>query len=151
MPMDLSKPATKAEPDSNEPTPQELLQRAIDAGATFGEFLTLYAAKNTEHDRAFIAKARELHASEGQLEIDDNAICSGSEGGEYVLAWVWVDADDVDEDDGEGEEDADGWVFYDIGEAFVENLACIEELIGSTLYESKMETDKSWWIRRVVD
>jgi hypothetical protein len=73
-------------------TSQELLRQAIDAGATLGCFLSMYAEKNTERDLAIIAKAREVHHREGEIEIDDTTICSGSgDGGDYVLAWVWVD------------------------------------------------------------
>lgn len=74
---------------------KQLLQEAIKAGATFGEFIELYAEKNTERDLRMIEKARYQHHSEGSVEIDDTTICSGTDedaGGEYVLAWVWVDA-----------------------------------------------------------
>lgn len=70
----------------------KLLRQAIDEGATFGDFLELYAAANTERDKALIAKARAQHHREGEVEIDDTTICSGTEDeGDYVLAWVWVD------------------------------------------------------------
>jgi hypothetical protein len=72
-------------------TPKQLLQEAIAAGATFSDFLGLYAKKNTDQDEAIIAAAREKWQEGGQIEIDDTTICSGSDGpGDYVLAWVWV-------------------------------------------------------------
>lgn len=75
---------------------QELIRKAIAAGATFGDFIEQYAKKNTDRDNAIIAKARVSHEREGEVEIDDITICSGSDGpGDYVLAWVWVDFDKV--------------------------------------------------------
>lgn len=47
-----------------------------------------------------IERARELHASEGELEIDDDAVVSrGDDHGAYVSAWVWVPDPDPDTDD----------------------------------------------------
>jgi len=44
------------------------------------------------NDQAAIVAATAYHASEGELEIDDDAIVSfSSDGGAYVQAWVWVD------------------------------------------------------------
>lgn len=75
-------------------SPQKLLARAIAAGATFSDFITLYAEQNSDQDEEIIAAAREEHHREGEVEIDDPTICSGSGGpGDYVLAWVWVDFD----------------------------------------------------------
>ncbi len=52
-------------------------------------------------DQQYIDKAREIHSSDGQVEIDDGAVVSrGSDPGAYVAAWVWVyngtDAEDFD-------------------------------------------------------
>lgn len=71
----------------------DLIVRAIAAGATFGEFLTEYAKKNSAEDRAYVRRAKRTLHREGELEIDDNAICSGPEDGSgtHVLAWVWID------------------------------------------------------------
>lgn len=73
----------------------DLLKKAIDNGATFGEFLRLYREKHkpTKRESLLIEKAQQ-RAREGELEVDDCTICSGSgegAGGEYVLAWVWVE------------------------------------------------------------
>jgi hypothetical protein len=73
-------------------TGQKLIKDAIAAGATFADFVTEYAKKNTRKDKTMIKKAREQWHREGEVEIDDTTICSGSTGpGDYVLAWVWVD------------------------------------------------------------
>lgn len=46
---------------------------------------------------AYRKAAKELHLSEGTLEIDSNAIVSQSDdGGAYVQAWVWVDDDEAE-------------------------------------------------------
>lgn len=44
---------------------------------------------------AYRAAARERHHRGGELEIDDGATVSLSEGGAYVSAWVWVSEDEV--------------------------------------------------------
>jgi hypothetical protein len=42
-------------------------------------------------DVEIIELAREQWASDGEIEIDDNAIISeGEDPGAYVQAWVWV-------------------------------------------------------------
>jgi hypothetical protein len=78
-------------------TPQQLLVRAIKAGATFSDFMTVYAEHRKDdptHEDEIIAAAREQWHEDGKIEIDDNTICSGSSGaGDYVLAWVWADFD----------------------------------------------------------
>jgi hypothetical protein len=52
--------------------------------------------KVDEIDEAYRAAAKELHVSEGTLEIDDGAIVSRSaDGGAYIAAWVWVYAGDA--------------------------------------------------------
>lgn len=43
--------------------------------------------------------AREQHQSDGECEIDDNALISeGDDNGTYVQAWVWVDFSGTDLD-----------------------------------------------------
>lgn len=45
-------------------------------------------------DDIYRQKAREKYGSEGEIEIDDNAVISrGDDKGAYVQAWVWVYAD----------------------------------------------------------
>lgn len=42
-------------------------------------------------DAATRQRAKDLHAQEGDVEIDDNAVVSrGNDDGAYVQAWVWV-------------------------------------------------------------
>ncbi len=46
-------------------------------------------------DERFREKAGEKYHSEGQIEIDADAVVSrGEDAGAYVQAWVWVDDDD---------------------------------------------------------
>jgi hypothetical protein len=58
-------------------------------------------------DAQYIEAAREHHAmSEGDVEVDDNAVVSrGSDHGAYVAAWVWVE--DPAEGDAGSEDDPD--------------------------------------------
>ena len=56
-------------------------------------------------DDDFRAEAKQVWASEGEIEIDDNAVVSQDEDsdepvyGAYVAAWVWVEFDEDDEVD----------------------------------------------------
>lgn len=59
---------------------------------TLGWRLTEQSAKDVA---AYRATARERHHRAGELEIDDGATVSLSEGGAYVSAWVWVSEDEV--------------------------------------------------------
>lgn len=72
--------------------PRTLLKAAVKAGLTFGDCVEEFSKKNTSREEYLIEKAREEHHRDGELEIDDMTITSGSEGdgGDYVLAWVWV-------------------------------------------------------------
>lgn len=42
-----------------------------------------------------LAVAREVHARDGWIEVDDGALTSESEGGKFIQAWVWIEAPDV--------------------------------------------------------
>ena len=49
-------------------------------------------------DEEYVAKAREMHARDGAIEVDANAIVSrGDDPGAYVAAWVWVPKDGNDQ------------------------------------------------------
>lgn len=49
-----------------------------------------------EDQEKWIAAAKRIHQSDGQVEIDDGAVVSISDdGGAYVAAWVWVDDAEV--------------------------------------------------------
>lgn len=53
-------------------------------------------------DEEYRELARQQYASEGEIEIDDEAVVSrGDDPGAYVQAWVWVAAPDKEDDDGE--------------------------------------------------
>ena len=43
----------------------------------------------------FVEAAEEMHAKDGQLEIDSDASVSLTEDGCYVEAWVWVSNEDA--------------------------------------------------------
>ena len=50
-------------------------------------------------DAWYIASARDEYQTDGEIEIDDNAVVSrGSDPGAYVAAWVWVYSDTDDDD-----------------------------------------------------
>ena len=63
-------------------------------------------------DDDFRAEAKQVWESEGEIEIDDNAVVSQDEDsdepvyGAYVAAWVWVEFDEDDES--ESDLDPDG-------------------------------------------
>lgn len=70
---------------------KRLIREAIAAGATFADFMAEYAKNNTDYDKRMIQAARDEWHRDGEIEIDDVTITSGSDDdGEYVLAWVWV-------------------------------------------------------------
>ena len=50
--------------------------------------------------RHYVVRAHELHHSDGELEVDDDAIVSIAEQpeGAYVQCWVWVPKEEVDGD-----------------------------------------------------
>ena len=82
-----------------EPLTTEHIKELMTAnGLTFSDCIRAFAAPN---DHPAIVKARETIARDGEIEIDDHTLISGSDGpGEYVLAWVWVDlADDYEEEE----------------------------------------------------
>lgn len=76
--------------------PQALLEQAIAAGLTSGEALNVFTKSRSEEDAAYLQAARDLHAREGELEFDDNAVVSLSDdGGAYVMGWCWVEGSDL--------------------------------------------------------
>lgn len=80
------------------PTPVELRSVLDDAGVTFSDCVAAFAAPA---DDPLVAAARVQYHRDGEIEIDQNTVRSGSQGsnGDYVLAWVWVD--DPEEIDGD--------------------------------------------------
>lgn len=82
------------------------LEALIDQGLAFGACVQAFAARRTEDELHYVALAQEECARDGQVEIDDNAIVSGSaDAGDYVMAWVWVADPDADLEDEEDDED----------------------------------------------
>lgn len=78
-----------------EANPKLHLQAGVEAGATFHDVLAAWREANplSEADEKLLARARELHHREGELEIDDLSVVSGLDpytDGDYVLAWVWT-------------------------------------------------------------
>jgi hypothetical protein len=80
------------------------LQLACDCGTVIAVF-----EKNDmppEKKKRYQELADEIHNSEGEVEIDENARLVMCEDGCYVQAWVWVyDPDKKDEEEEEEEED----------------------------------------------
>lgn len=85
-----------------------LLKQAIDAGATFADCIRAFGSEDDPHARW----ARNHLHKEGELEIDDITVASGSgDDGDYIMAWVWVSNKDAglpsiydeEEDDDEDE------------------------------------------------
>lgn len=76
------------------PTPQDLLRRAIQAGATLSDFLQVDSQENpsSDEDLALIEHARECYHCDGDLEFDNLCVVSGGDdpSGDYVLCWKWV-------------------------------------------------------------
>lgn len=66
----------------------------VDAGLTFADCLGEYAKRDENPmNNWYRSEAQETWTREGEVEVDENTIVSGSDDhGEYVLAWVWVDA-----------------------------------------------------------
>jgi hypothetical protein len=73
---------------------------------SIGTVLDTLSEAQSETEQAYVAAAQGK-ASDGNLEVDSNAIAStGCDDGAYVLAWVWVsnaEAGVKPEDDDEGE------------------------------------------------
>lgn len=80
---------------------EQLLGELIERGLTFGQVIGAFAAQQGPEEQAYVEAAREQWQREGEIEIDDKAIVSGSDDrGDYVMAWVWVaDPDNTDEED----------------------------------------------------
>lgn len=77
------------------------LRQLIANGLGFGEVVQVFAEPNTEDQKRLIELAREKFVREGELEIDDATLTSGSDDhGDYVLAWAWID-DPVEDDPSE--------------------------------------------------
>jgi hypothetical protein len=69
------------------------LEALIDAGLTFAEAVTAFAARQASELAAYRDAVK---VREGELEVDDNAIVSVSDDdGAYVMTWSWVSADDL--------------------------------------------------------
>lgn len=60
-------------------------------GLTFADCVTVFTEAQSERELKYVAAAREMYHVDGETEIDDKAIVSGSrDAGDYVMAWVWV-------------------------------------------------------------
>ena len=92
---------------------EQLLQEALPKAAD--PVLLLHnpaVTENTPADLQIIEQASKKWESEGELEIDEPTLVSGSDDGAYVLAWVWVyheknEDDEDDEDDTVAGDDAE--------------------------------------------
>ena len=68
------------------------LEALIDAGLTFSEAVAVFAARQPAE---LVAYRDAVQVVDGELEVDDDAIVSESDGGAYVMTWSWVDAGDL--------------------------------------------------------
>lgn len=87
---------------------QRELADCIRRGATLTDFIVASNAVNgvSERDCRIIAQARDSHHCDGEVEIDDLTLVSGTDlpHGDYVLAWVWSEIE-PDVDEAENDED----------------------------------------------
>jgi len=83
------------------------LKRLIDKeGLTLSDCIAVFAERQDDNDKAFVGLAREQWHTDGEIEIDDNAIAAGSsDNGDYIMAWVWVDDPDPDDEDDDDDDD----------------------------------------------
>jgi len=51
------------------------------------------------YEPAAVEAASSQYEREGEIEIDEGAVCSRGETGVYVVAWVWVADETTDEDE----------------------------------------------------
>jgi hypothetical protein len=84
-PDDIFKDVTAPPPAKM--SPAELRSVFDDAGVTFGDCVEAFGVE----DDPIIEAARLQYHRDGEIEIDDITVRSGSDGpGDYVMAWVWV-------------------------------------------------------------
>lgn len=108
MPIDQEQPAFMRLPVRLIPTVLKALEDSgeVNAAKEVRSFTKHYTDEDlNKYREEWVARAEDLHGRDGEVEFDSDSTVSGSEGGEYVLAWVWVADDDDDED--EEEEDTD--------------------------------------------
>lgn len=76
----------------------DALLAANNGSLSLAAFVKAMSAKRDDYDLRAIAYAREAFASEGELEIDENALTSRADDddGCYVMAWRWASAFDGD-------------------------------------------------------
>lgn len=76
-------------------TKQEALHELARAGLSFGDCLEFFASHRTEEALYYVKHAQTHMASEGDVEVDDNALVSRPSAetcasGVYVMSWLWV-------------------------------------------------------------
>lgn len=71
--------------------PIQLLRVALDAGLTLSATMALFGERRTVAELQAVKAAQDLYQREGEIEVDDSALCSRSDAGYYVQAWVWVE------------------------------------------------------------
>ncbi len=70
-------------------TPEDVRELLAAHGLTFADCVRAFAADDGD---PLVEAARKQHHCEGEIEIDQMTVRSGSDGpGDYVMAWVWVD------------------------------------------------------------
>lgn len=141
---------------------EEALSALIARGLTLSSAIKVFSAHHaSDESTAYIAAARRMWGREGEIEIDDHSITSGSDDeGDYVLAWVWVNnadaglADDDDEDEEDFEhEDGDGCAIYVTGYQVRHgdsSTISVEDLeVGDTYRDPAADSETTWF--RVTD
>lgn len=89
-------------PDASLTDMQRELADCIRRGAMLTDFIVAHNSVRgvSERDRRIIANAQETCTRDGEVEIDDPTLVSGTDEpcGDYVLAWVWSEIEsEVDE------------------------------------------------------
>jgi hypothetical protein len=72
-----------AKPKKTVLTPYDRYRKTTQAGLSDAEV------------EAYIKQAHKEYHHDGEVEVDDNAVVSHSDGGAYVLAGVWVSDEDA--------------------------------------------------------
>lgn len=78
---------------------RQAVEALLDQGVTLADVIRVCAERDASAEsRRLIQLARAQWHREGEIEIDEPTVVSGSDdAGDYVLAWVWVDAPSVDD------------------------------------------------------
>lgn len=120
------------------------LEALIDAGLVFADAVAAFSARQSDTDRKFVRQARVEWEKEGQIEIDDNAIASGStDRGDYVMAWLWV-SDASGDEEGDYRFDLDYGVHVNGDDEALSSARNLE--VGDTFRDPAYDERGEWHI-----